>query len=350
MSSAVPVGRALRGAVDFLTAAQSRDGLWRDFRTLAGLSSEWVTGFVVDALASSQLGWEESLTARKALVRRQRPNGGWSYNSHVPTDCDSTSWVLIAIGQGRLWRPSMIVRATRFLVEHIVAEQGGFSTYCLRDGIERFTKLPPAMTDGWRTTHPCVTSVAIQSLLLNGMRSTDPIVQRACHYLNDPAEPSGQWRSYWWNGYGYCTYHALRALGMAGSRTPATVRAAHSAVLNDERPDGGWRDDPDGTSAAFATALAVLTLTVCPTSDSLQAARRGVEWLLAHQQPDGSWPTVPILRIPSPPTTDPARVETWRVDEGGTNVVIADQNGIFTTAAALRAIATYAPMATATAR
>jgi len=63
----------------------------------------------------------------------------------------------------------------------------------------------------------------------------------------------------------------------------------------------------------------------------------GVDFLLAQEQ-EGRWPAVPILRIPSP--TDPAPVEgqAWLENGLGTNVIVADQNGIFTAAAALWAL------------
>jgi len=43
---ATSVEQALAGGVEFLLAQQGRDGLWRDFETLAGEASDWPTGFV----------------------------------------------------------------------------------------------------------------------------------------------------------------------------------------------------------------------------------------------------------------------------------------------------------------
>ena len=43
---AASVAQALAHGVEFLLAQQGRDGLWRDFETLAGQASDWPTGFV----------------------------------------------------------------------------------------------------------------------------------------------------------------------------------------------------------------------------------------------------------------------------------------------------------------
>jgi hypothetical protein len=83
-----------RGA-SFLEASRGEDGLWRDFKTLAGPSSEWVSAFVACALTQAAPGFSLSSILLR-LAERQRANGGWGYNRSVPTDCVSTAWAVLA--------------------------------------------------------------------------------------------------------------------------------------------------------------------------------------------------------------------------------------------------------------
>jgi squalene cyclase len=332
--------RALR----YLCNHQAADGLWRDFRTLAGASSDWVSGFVAYAIASTN--WEHPcvLAACKALLYRQRPNGGWSYNRSVPTDCDSTAWVLLALSMGPMWRPSAIQHGHRFLADHQVEPTAGFATYAPRDGIERFIELPAELTEGWRCAHPCVTAVTMHSLLVHGERPDSALIQNAAAYLETERDKNGTWRSYWWKGYAYSTYHALRALAMVTPGDRPDAHVTESFLLAEQRTDGGWNDSGGSESEAFATAFVVLTLLLGASDKAMTGAAKGVDWLIQHQRAEGDWMPSPILRIPPPMATDPGEIQFWRINQGGTGVIIADQLGLFTTAAGMWAMATFGAM------
>jgi squalene cyclase len=339
--------RAVVRAIGYLEASRSGDGLWRDFHTLAGASTDWVSGFVAYAISNAAGSRPSVRAACKALLGRQRPNGGWAYNRAVPTDCDSTSWVLLALSTGPMWRPSAIMSGLRFIADHRVAKGGGYATYAARDGIERFVELPASMTEGWRIAHPCVTAVALQSLLVHGRSPNSEPVGAALDYLVSQRDARGVWPSYWWQGYGYGTYHALRALRMARAIHARDVDVTAGYLIEQQGEDGGWCDETDAgpaESGAFATACIVLALLLEPNEAARAAAARAVEWLGRSQRPDGGWPVRPILRIPTPMTRTPDEVENWRIDEEGTGVVVADQRALFTTAAALWAIATFLGM------
>ncbi len=67
-------------------------------------------------------------------------------------------------------------------------------------------------------------------------------------------------------------------------------REAAKALLALQRSDGGWGGNPHMKSDAYATGVALTALiesTALSTDDS--AYRRGVEYLLSTQFPDGSW-------------------------------------------------------------
>ena len=92
---ATSVEQALAGGVEFLLAQQGRDGLWRDFETLAGEASDWPTGFVGTQLLDAGVRGAPIDRAAEALLARQHRDGGWGYHHDVPSDADSTAWVLM---------------------------------------------------------------------------------------------------------------------------------------------------------------------------------------------------------------------------------------------------------------
>ena len=87
-----------------------------------------------------------------------------------------------------------------------------------------------------------------------------------------------------------------------GKASPANARAAKALVAM-QRSDGGWGEDwrgmveetavplPEGEdSLVVQTAWAVLTLLEVAPHET-EAIDRGVQYLLARQDPDGAWPT-----------------------------------------------------------
>ncbi len=360
------VARARR----FLLGMQRADGLWRDFHTLAGQSNDWVTGVVVDALAQGvagragaptdctaqpdptvdQAGYQAGHQAGNqavdravdraviALCRRQRPNGGWSYNEKVPTDCDSTAWVMLAILRSRLKKPSTLLRATRYLLRHQDNVGGGFSTYAPSDKIERFIDARPAQTAGWLLPHLGVSAVSMQALLAAGGNGRAPRFANAMHYLLNQRQAAGCWVCYWWCGHGYATFHALRALGLGRALDEATTRAVATAMMDTQQTDGAWY--VDGHVSVFETAMMMRALQLlAPRLPAVMAPlQRALAVLRASQKQDGSFAGAPILRIPPPPVTDPASVPDWRADQDGTAVLVSDSERVFTTANALLAL------------
>jgi len=82
----------------------------------------------------------------------------------------------------------------------------------------------------------------------------------------------------------------LTGLAWAGIDSSATQRALQELV-REQRTDGGWADLPTMQSTAYATGRSLVALQMggLPVSDPVY--RRGVDFLLATQQEDGSWHT-----------------------------------------------------------
>jgi hypothetical protein len=84
---------------------------------------------------------------------------------------------------------------------------------------------------------------------------------------------------------------SMRLSGLGWCAAPVMeVKNAGQALLALQRTDGGWGGNPHMPSDAFATGVALVALAqskVVPANDG--AYRRGVDYLLAKQFPDGSW-------------------------------------------------------------
>ena len=83
---------------------------------------------------------------------------------------------------------------------------------------------------------------------------------------------------------------AWRLTGLAWANLDkAAAQKALQELLAAQRADGGWSDLPSMPSSAYATgrSLVALQLGGMPVSDP--AYHRGVQFLLANQQEDGSW-------------------------------------------------------------
>lgn len=80
-------------------------------------------------------------------------------------------------------------------------------------------------------------------------------------------------------------------LGLSWAGTDAQkVRTVAEALIAEQRADGGWAGNPNLASDAYATGEALYALRetgVLAASDPRH--RRGVEYLLRTQYPDGSW-------------------------------------------------------------
>ena len=84
---------------------------------------------------------------------------------------------------------------------------------------------------------------------------------------------------------------AFRLLGLKWTgASSATIAIAVRDVKSGQRPDGGWAQESDVASDAYATGQALVALQEGGSvSATDQAVRRGVEFLLRTQHDDGTW-------------------------------------------------------------
>ena len=81
----------------------------------------------------------------------------------------------------------------------------------------------------------------------------------------------------------------VSGLVWSGASADAVSRAARN-LISEQRPDGGWAQLPTLESDAYATGKALSALHESGTLEaSDEVYRRGVEYLLRTQEPDGTW-------------------------------------------------------------
>lgn len=83
---------------------------------------------------------------------------------------------------------------------------------------------------------------------------------------------------------------AMQLQGLAWAAAPKPdVDQAAQALMALQREDGGWAGNPNLKSDAYSTGQALTALAESGLPPTTPAYRRGIEYLLATQFPDGSW-------------------------------------------------------------
>jgi squalene-hopene/tetraprenyl-beta-curcumene cyclase len=238
----------------------------------------------------------------RVKVRGVAP-GGWPFEFHNERypDVDDTAEVLIAlrlVDLGGEARPAFD-RALRWLGA-MQSRNGGWGAFD-RDNTKRFVTRIPFCDFGEVIDPPSedVTAHVVELLALAGVSARDPMVRRALEYLWSKQEADGAWFGRWGVNYIYGLGAVLPALAAAGvdMRAPRLRRAVRW-LIERQNADGGWGEScasyeeralaGRGPSTASQTAWALLALIAAGEAAS-DAARRGVEYLVRTQRPDGQW-------------------------------------------------------------
>ena len=205
-----------------------------------------------------------------------------------------------ASAQGATRRKQRAIdRAVQWLLG-MQCSNGGWASFDKDNSLKLVAKIPFA--DFGEIIDPPsvdVTAHVLEMLGQCGYSADNPAVSRALDYILAEQEPDGAWFGRWGVNYIYGIGAALPALQAVGFDMSADcVRRAVQWLAARQNPDGGWGEscasyvDPEfrgkGPSAPSQTAWAIIALLAAGES-AHQSTRRGIQFLVERQQPDGSW-------------------------------------------------------------
>lgn len=276
--------------------------------------------------------------------------GGWyfEYNNEFYPDIDDTCMALIALGKclpegvGREWTMEIfdepktggtvpqnsespvvfsgrsanaeraiaeleaaapminaIRRGVRWL-KSMQSSDGGWGAFDADNTREVLTKVPfadhNAMIDPSTSD---ITARVLESFAGLGIPADSSIHKRAFDFIWNDQQPDHCWYGRWGVNYLYGTWQVL--VGLVANGVPASDPRLQKAVewlKAKQQSCGGWGetarsyDDPSlrgtGIPTASQTAWALLGLIAAGEANSV-AVRRGVDFLLTTQQPNGTW-------------------------------------------------------------
>jgi squalene-hopene/tetraprenyl-beta-curcumene cyclase len=286
-------------------------------------SAVWDTGLALDALLTAELpsGHPQLVQAGAWLLDREvrvpgdwrihvpdAPVSGWyfEYANEFYPDCDDTAAVLGALNHLRFPdldrernRHAALQRGLRWLLG-MQNPDGGWAAFDRACNKEVLTYVPfadhNAMID---PSNEDITGRVLNVLGSFGYRANDPAIGRAVRFLDERQEPDGTWYGRWGCNYIYGTWLALQGLDAVGvDLTAERYQHARQWLHAVQHRDGGWGESPGsyhdirlkgrGPSTAAQTAWSILTLLTLGDRNSTAVAR-GLRYLCAQQQPDGSW-------------------------------------------------------------
>lgn len=289
-----------RRAVNFLIESVRDDGSWPIDANLA----TWTTSLSVNALAAATgtvgalrcLDWLLSCQHHEVHPFTQTPPGGWGWSdlSGAVPDADDTAGALLAL---RSLRDSGTARhhpridsaasdGIRWLLDLQNAD-GGWPTFCRGWGTMAFDR------SGTDLTAHAIRALRVWEELILDDRIA-PAIVRGFDYLGRTQRPDGSWIPLWFGNQHragdenpvYGTARVLLAYRDFGRiDTPPSRRGLDFLVAN-QLPDGGWGSSPKAdsppNSSIEETAAAVEALLAAPDNPAWQPAlEKGLQRLVS---------------------------------------------------------------------
>lgn len=252
-----------------------------------------------------------------SIYRPDTPSGGFAfeYNNALYPDTDDTAAVIL--GMIRQNADIASSQCVNLAVEWLLGMQchdGGWASFDADNDQLCLNEIPFADIDALCDPPTADVTSRIMELLgelvemservpgvLPGdlFRRVQHASRRGVDFLLALQEDHGGWWGRWGVNYIYGTSHVLCALSHHENVPQEAIRQGCAWLQSVQQADGGWGEhlrtynDPklagQGTTTASQTAWAIMGLLTYLPPDHY-AIVKGVEWLVAHQGEDGTWP------------------------------------------------------------
>ncbi|MFI9764995.1 prenyltransferase/squalene oxidase repeat-containing protein [Streptomyces sp. NPDC051963] len=247
----------------------------------------FVTALAGRALAAARAPQSLLIQMGDRISGLQQRDGGWGYTETTSqTDVDDTAVCIefLRITDTARYR-QVLARAEQYLGA-MADPRGGFPTYM--PGHQREADM---------------TAGAVMALSAS-WQDHAPLLDKCVDFLLSAQRGDGTFENSWTRSRSSAIHRVLDALRhVPPASADRSARIAHATLASTrylaktQNPDGGWGYHPGKDSDVVSTAHA---LTVIAYTGDRHALRRGLHYLLAHQNADGGYTSVPDQFGPRP--------------------------------------------------
>jgi squalene-hopene/tetraprenyl-beta-curcumene cyclase len=291
-------------------------------RTEPCFSPVWDTAIVTICLHESGISSDHPALKKATewlMTKEIRFRGDWHYKNPVDVepsgwvfefenkwypDVDDTAMVLLALRKvaidDPIKRDECFKRGLKWMMT-FQCKDGGWAAFDKDCNNGILDKVPFADHNAMLDPECAdITARILELLGYEGFSMDHPRVKEAIQFLRDEQEEDGSWYGRWGVNYIYGTWQVLRGLRALGmDMQQPWLLHGRDWLESVQREDGGWGescntyDDPvfkgqGAVSTASQTAWALMGL--CAFDDPhLPSIKRGVEYLIQAQNPDGTW-------------------------------------------------------------
>ena len=263
-----------------------------------------------DAAVARGLEWLKPLQVLDvagdwAEVRPDVRPGGWAFqyrNDHYP-DLDDTAVVVMAMDRaakaGVAPQYAQAIARGREWVEGLQSKGGGWGAFDADNAYYYLNNIPFA--DHGALLDPPTEDVSGRCVgMLAQLGDGGAALDEGVAYRRRRQRADGSWWGRWGVNYVYGTWSALAGLAGAGiGPDDETMKRGADWLIAIQNPDGGWGENcasykldykgyEPAPSTASQTAWALLGLMAAGQVDH-PALARGIAWLTSRQEEDGLW-------------------------------------------------------------
>jgi squalene-hopene/tetraprenyl-beta-curcumene cyclase len=244
-----------------------------------------------------------------AVKNHQGKPGAWAFefeNRYYP-DVDDSAVVVMALQITKLPNEKLKQQAIARAINWIASMQcqaGGWAAFDLNNNQDWLNLVPYGDLKAMIDPNTADVTARVLEMLGECKQSIDTqSFEKALVYLINEQEPDGSWFGRWGVNYIYGTSGVLSAFALVAPQThQKSIERGATWLLGCQNPDGGWGEtcrsynDPSlkgkGKSTASQTAWAIIGLIAAGEATgkiALPAIEKGINYLLATQQSDGTW-------------------------------------------------------------